>query len=303
MADSMARKSEDGKRKRCESSPSTEATSQGGAMPGAKRHATLHRKAERLEELHARVCIVCYNPNGGNFSLWPKEPAKAREIITEFRERKKTRSSSGGRKKVVRISDLLGSNLKKKRKGKKKGFDEKENLKLGKIIKALKTNIQTLEDNINSSVEGRKTKTVQPYIYGEESKAELLEPKSSNFNNDGPTLPISGGNFYDNNIEFRYGFDTNDICGNANLEPGYNNGDFELVKPENFGGVDTYNYNSAPLGSYCSASSSCWVDMLQGRNTSMISPLNEALLWPPQPLQSQMMINDHNNYTNVPNLF
>ncbi|VVA13995.1 PREDICTED: L484_025031 [Prunus dulcis] len=300
MAYSMARKSEDRKRKRCESSPSTEETS---AMPSAKRHATLHRKAERLEELHARVCIVCYNPNGGNFSLWPKEPAKAREIITEFRERKKTRSSSGGRKKEVRISDLLGSNLKKKRNGKKKGFDEKENLKLGKIIEALKTNIQTLEENIiNSSFEGRKTKTIQPYVYGEESTAELLEPKSSNFNNGGPTLPISGGNFYDDNIEFRYGFDTNGICGNANLEPGYNNGDFGLVKPENFGGVDTYNYNSAPLGSYSSASSSCWVDMLQGRYTSMISPLDEAVLWPPLPLQSQM-INDHNNYTNMPTLF
>ncbi|KAH0978436.1 hypothetical protein GBA52_028155 [Prunus armeniaca] len=299
MADSMARKGEDRKRKRCESSPSSEETS---AMPSAKRHATLHRKAERLEELHAKVCIVCYNPNGGNFSLWPKDPAKAREIITEFRERKKTRSSSGRRKKEVSISDLLGSNLKKKRKGKKKGFDEKENLKLGKIIEALKTNIQTLEENINSSFEGRKTKTIQPYICGEESTAELLEPKSSKFNNDGPTLPISGGNFYDDNIEFPYGFDTNGICGNANLEPGYNNGDFGLVKPENFGGVDTYNYNSAPLGSYSSASSSCWVDMLQGRNTSMISPLNEAWLWPPQPLQSQM-INDHNNYTNMPNLF
>ncbi|KAH0988806.1 hypothetical protein GBA52_000289 [Prunus armeniaca] len=48
------------------------------------------------------------------------------------------------------------------------------------------------------------------------------------------------------NIEFRYGFNTNGICGNVNLEPCYN-GDFESVELENFGGVDNY-YFYPPLG-------------------------------------------------------
>ncbi|KAH0989596.1 hypothetical protein GBA52_001079 [Prunus armeniaca] len=105
------------------------------------------------------------------------------------------------------------------------------------------------------------------------------------------------------------------------------NGDFESVELENFGGVDNY-YFYPPLGVFfpqsfhyniganlmgfesCPENSNigvinsvlllqacCWVDMLQGRNLSMISPLHEALLWP-QPLPSQM-INDHRNMNSL----
>ncbi|KAI5355993.1 hypothetical protein L3X38_008888 [Prunus dulcis] len=113
MADSMARKTEDLKRQCKNSFPAEE--SYQGAMSGSKRHATMHRKAEALEKLcNARVCMVSYNSKG-NFSVWPKDQAKAREIITDFRK------CSLGRKM-------------KKRKGKKKGyeegFDEKEKPKL-----------------------------------------------------------------------------------------------------------------------------------------------------------------------------
>ncbi|VVA19678.1 PREDICTED: agamous MADS-box [Prunus dulcis] len=329
MADSMARKTEDLKRQCKNSFPAEE--SYQGAMSGSKRHATMHRKAEALEKLcNARVCMVSYNSKG-NFSVWPKDQAKAREIITDFRK------CSRGRKM-------------KKRKGKKKGyeegFDEKEKPKLDQYSKALETHIQILEENINS-FQG-KTKTIQPNFvkedHGEESMAELLEPNSYNFNN-GPTLQVSGDNNIEfangldtngirgkgklpnttNNIKFSHGFDINDICdegklsnttvnshdcrnqhselsySNVKLEFGYN-GDFGLVELVNFGGVD--NYNPPPLGSFpqsskyhdlganlmgfedgainnssvSSASLSCWVDMLQGRNISLISPLHEALL-------------------------
>ncbi|PQM32745.1 hypothetical protein Pyn_16598 [Prunus yedoensis var. nudiflora] len=173
-------------------------------MSGTKRHA--NRKAEELEKL----CSA-------RFALY----LTIQKVIFQSGQRTRPRpeKASSSSKKCKNPIRHHAVNVKGKRRGMRR-----KRLKLDKFSRAL-------EDNINSSFT-RKTKTIQPYgntakeDHGEESMAELLQPNSYNF--------------HDDNIKFCYGFDSNGIYGNVNLELGYN-GDFELVELENFGGVDNYN--------------------------------------------------------------
>ncbi|KAB2600506.1 hypothetical protein D8674_040557 [Pyrus ussuriensis x Pyrus communis] len=189
-----------------------------------KRHQTLHKKAEELEDIDAKVCIVSYDVDG-NLGVWPEDERKARAIMMKFKEADAKASLSPMRRGTeVRISDMLGGKINKvegknkgKMKGKKKdfeGFDDRyekgfegfedrgekglamwDDEHLGQLGELQRDSWWCITRMIQSILlEGQ---AIQPYDF---NNATATTPNFSvNSEPTGPKLPISGDNYYDEN--------------------------------------------------------------------------------------------------------
>ncbi|XP_068337634.1 uncharacterized protein [Pyrus communis] len=198
-----------------------------------RRHQTLHKKAEELEEIDVKVCIVSYDTDG-NLGLWPEDKREARAIMMQFKEADKRAKLSRMRGSEVRISDMLGGKI-NKMKGKKKGkmegqkkdfegfddcdekgfegfedrgekgfamWDDEDLGQLGElhrdslwcITRLMKSRIQTADEMVQSLL---RDKAIQPYNFNN------VMATTPNFSVDsgpaGPRLPISGYNYHNEN--------------------------------------------------------------------------------------------------------
>ncbi|KAM1343968.1 hypothetical protein PS2_008016 [Malus domestica] len=227
-----------------------------------KRHQTLHKKAEELEEIDVKVCIVSYDIDG-NLGLWPEDEREARAIMMQFNEADKRAKLSRMRGSEVRISDMLGGKI-NKMKGKKKGemegkkkdfegfddrgekgfegfedrgekgfamWDDEDLGQLGElhrdswwcITRFMKSRIQTADEMVQSLL---GDKAIQPYNFNN------VMVTAQNFSVDsgpaGPKLPISGYNYHDENRIVsvdNVGFSSDvgsDGCGDLDNACGYN---------------------------------------------------------------------------------
>ncbi|KAM1042080.1 hypothetical protein ACFX2I_031131 [Malus domestica] len=200
-----------------------------------KRHQTLHKKAEELEDIDAKVCIVSYDVDG-NLGVWPEDERKARAIMMKFKEADAKASLSPLRRGTeVRISDMLGGKINKvegknkgKMKGKKKdfeGFDDRcekgfegfedrgekglamwddEHLgQLGElqrdswwsITRVMESCIQIADEMVQSIL--LDGQAIQPYDFNNVMATTPNFPVNSE--PAGPKLPISGDNYHDKN--------------------------------------------------------------------------------------------------------
>ncbi|PON65791.1 MADS-box transcription factor [Parasponia andersonii] len=81
-----------------------------------RRKATLKKKAGELgARCNSEVCLVCYEPNGGEVDVWPEDHAKAQSIIHKYYSRLESSSNNTykKRKEKLNLSDMLEKKMKK----------------------------------------------------------------------------------------------------------------------------------------------------------------------------------------------